>query len=167
MASPNFAADNAAGIPATGTVRKDAVKYGIGYNLEQALTPEIGLFSRAMWQDGHYETYAFTEAHRSFSLGLSLNGGMWARERDTVGLSYMRNALSGIYRQYLAAGGLGYFIGDGKINYGDEQIVEAYYSLGVVKSLSLTADYQYFRNPAYNADRGPVSIAGFRLHWEY
>jgi hypothetical protein len=167
LASPNFTADNAAGIPATGTVRKEAVKYGFGYNIEQAFTPEIGLFSRAVWQDGHYETFAFTEAHRSFELGVSLGGNLWRRERDTMGVSYMRNALSGIYRQYLAAGGLGYFIGDGKLNYGDEQIVEAYYSLGVAKNASLTADFQHLRNPAYNADRGPVSIAGVRLHVEF
>ncbi len=167
MASPNFAADNAAGIPATGTVRKEAVKYGFGYNLEQAITPDIGVFSRAMWQDGHYETYAFTEAHRSFSLGTSLSGNLWSRERDTLGFAYMRNALSGIYRQYLAAGGLGYFIGDGKLNYADEQIAEVYYSIGVTKYASLTADYQHIRNPAYNADRGPADIAGVRLHLEF
>lgn len=167
MASPNFAANNAAGIPATGTVRKEAVKYGIGYNIEQAVIQDIGVFSRAMWQDGHYETFAFTEAHRSFSLGTSLGGNLWARERDTIGLSYMRNALSGIYRKYLAAGGLGYFIGDGKLNYADEQIVEAYYSIGITKYASLTADYQHIRNPAYNADRGPVTMAGMRLHLEY
>jgi len=166
MASPDFAAGNAAGIPATGTVRKEAVKYGVGYNLEQAVTPDVGLFSRAMWQDGRYETYAFTEAHRSFALGTSLGGNLWARERDTIGVAYVRNAISGIYRQYLAAGGLGYFIGDGRLTYGDEQIFEAYYSLGVIKSVWLTVDYQHLRNPAYNADRGPVSIAGARLHWE-
>ncbi len=167
MASPNFAADNAAGITATGTVRQEAVKYGIGYNIEQAFSPDIGVFSRAMWQDGNYETFAFTEAHRSFSLGTSLNGDLWGREHDTIGLAYMRNALSGAFRQYLAAGGLGYFIGDGKLNYGDEQIIETYYSLEILRNTWLTADYQYFRNPAYNADRGPVSIAGVRLHWEY
>ncbi len=53
------------------------------------------------------------------------------------------------------------------MNYGDEQIVKTYYSIAVLKITWLTADYQYFRNPAYNADRGPVSIAGVRLHWEY
>lgn len=167
MASPSFAADNAAGITATGTARKEAVKYGIGYNIEQAITPEVGLFSRAMWQDGNYETFAFTEAHRSFSLGASINGTLWSRERDTVGLAWMRNAISAVFRRYLEAGGLGYFIGDGKLRYADEQIVEAYYSIGVTKNAWITADYQYLRNPAYNADRGPVSIAGIRLHWEY
>ncbi len=167
MASPNFAADNAAGITATGTVRQEAVKYGLGYNIEQAITSEIGLFSRAMWQDGRYETFAFTEAHRSFSLGSSFSGELWARDHDTVGLAYMRNAISGSYRQYLAAGGLGYFIGDGKLNYADEQIVEGYYSLSMLRGTWLTADYQYLRNPGYNADRGPVRIAGARVHWEY
>lgn len=166
MASPNFAADNAAGITATGRVRQEAFKYGIGYNIEQAVTDDIGIFSRAMWQDGRYETFAFTEAHRSFALGSSLNGRRWARERDTVGLAYMRNALSGAYRQYLAAGGLGYFIGDGKLTYADEQLVEAYYSWGMTRNLWLTGDFQRLRNPAYNADRGPVSFFGVRLHWE-
>ncbi|HLY97222.1 MAG TPA: carbohydrate porin, partial [Sideroxyarcus sp.] len=167
MRDPGFSADNAAGIPATGTVRREAVKYGLGYNLEQAISPGIGVFSRFMWQDGRYETFAFTEAHRSFSLGTSLDGTLWNRERDTVGVAAMRNALSGVYRQYLAAGGLGYFIGDGKLSYADEQIVETYYSLGLRSDLWATLDYQYLRNPAYNADRGPVSIAGVRLHWEH
>ncbi len=167
MASPNFAVYNAAGTPATGMVRREAVKYGMGLNLEQSITPEVGVFSRLFWQDGRYETYAFTEAHRSFALGTSINGALWHRAQDTVGLATMRNALSGVYRQYLAAGGLGYFIGDGKLNYADEQVIEAYYSLGLGDGIWTTADYQYLKNPAYNADRGPVSFAGLRVHWEY
>lgn len=167
MASPGFAANNAVGTPATGTVRKEAVKYGAGFSLEQSITPAIGLFSRLMWQDGRYETYAFTEAHRSFALGTSINGSLWDRPDDTIGMAIMKNGLSGIYRQYLAAGGLGYFIGDGKLNYADEEIAEGYYSLGILRNASLTLDYQYLRHPAYNADRGPLSIVGARLHWEY
>ncbi len=167
MNDPNFSTNNTAGIPATGTVRHEAVKYGIGYNMEQAVTPGIGVFSRFMWQDGRYETFAFTEAHRSFAFGTSIDGSLWNRELDSIGIAAMRNALSGIYRQYLAAGGLGYFIGDGKLNYADEQIVETYYSIGLRNDLWATLDYQYLRNPAYNADRGPVSIAGIRLHWEH
>lgn len=166
MASPAFAMDNAAGIPATAGVRKEGMKYGAGYNVEQTIADDFGMFSRAMWQDGHYETYAFTEANRSFSVGIALGGGRRARTRDTAGLSYMRNALSGIYRQYLAAGGLGYFIGDGRLNYADEQIMEVYYNIGVSRDVTLAADYQYVRNPAYNSDRGPLAIAGIRLHWE-
>ena len=167
MNDANFAANNAAGVPATGTVRREAVKYGLGYNFEQAVTSEIGIFSRLMWQDGNYETYAFTEAHRSFALGTSINGALWSREQDTLGVATMRNALSDVYRQYLAAGGLGYFIGDGKINYADEQIIEIYYSIGLRSDLWATLDYQHMWNPAYNADRGPASFAGIRLHWEH
>lgn len=165
--SPGFAANNVAGITATGMVRKEAVKYGMGFNLEQEITPDVGVFARFMWQDGRYETYAFTEAHRSASLGASVSGASWQREQDTVGLAMVQNALSGIYRQYLAAGGLGYFIGDGKINYADEQVFEVYYSAKVVQNLWATLDYQYMNNPAYNADRGPVSFAGVRVHWAY
>jgi high affinity Mn2+ porin len=166
LASPSFASSNAAGVPATSLVQKEAVKYGFGYNLEQAITPEIGIFSRAMWQDGRYETFAFTEAHRSVTIGTAINGSLWGRERDTLGIAAMRNALSGVYRQYLAAGGLGYFIGDGRLNYRDEQIVETYYSIAVLKNFWATLDYQSMHNPAYNADRGPVSFIGMRLHWE-
>lgn len=162
-----MAAASATGQPATGMVRREGVKYGVGLNLEQAVTPDWGVFARTFWQDGRFETYAFTEAHRSFSLGASVQGTKWGRAADTVGVALMRNALSGIYRQYLAAGGLGYFIGDGRLNYADEQIAEAYYSLKVLKDTWLTADYQFMRNPAYNADRGPVSFAGVRLHWEH
>lgn len=168
MANPGlFASANAGGFAATSLVQREGVKYGFGFNLEQALTPAVGLFARAMWQDGRYETYAFTEAHRSGALGLSVNGSLWGREQDTLGIATMRNALSGVYRQYLSAGGLGYFIGDGKLNYADEQIVESYYSLNLWQKTWLTLDYQYVQNPAYNADRGPVNILGGRMHWEY
>jgi hypothetical protein len=27
-----------------------------------------------------------------------------------------------------------------------------------------SVDYQFIRNPAYNRDRGPVSVFGFRAH---
>ncbi len=36
----------------------------------------------------------------------------------------------------------------------------------VMDGLALTGDYQYVMNPAYNADRGPVSIFSLRLHYE-
>lgn len=53
------------------------------------------------------------------------------------------------------------------LNYADEEIAEGYFSLGILRGASLTLDYQYLRHPAYNADRGPLSIVGARLHWEY
>jgi len=37
----------------------------------------------------------------------------------------------------------------------------------VVKGLHASLDYQFVHNPAYNRDRGPVSILGLRLHAQY
>jgi carbohydrate-selective porin OprB len=161
----DYAASNG-GTPDTANTLRERVKYGAGLNLEQAVTPALGMFARAMWQDGESDTYAFTEVHRSLAAGVAIKGEVWGRERDNLGIALMRNAISGAYQRYLEAGGSGFFIGDGKLNYHPEQILEGYYSWNVARSLWLSADYQYMRNPAYNADRGPVSIAGVRLHWE-
>jgi high affinity Mn2+ porin len=66
------------------------------------------------------------------------------------------------------AGGLGGIIGDGQLpNAGPEQILEAYYSVALFSFAHFTADYQFIKNPAYNRDRGPVSVFGLRLHVQY
>jgi high affinity Mn2+ porin len=76
--------------------------------------------------------------------------------------------LSKIAQAYFAAGGTGILIGDGQLpHYSTEQIMEAYYAVKVNKALTVTGDFQYVRNAAYNADRGPVSIWGLRLHAEF
>ena len=145
----------------------EQVKTGIGINLEQAITPDVGVFSRAMWADGQTETYAFTEIDRSLSAGALIKGGAWGRPQDSVGVALARNELSHAHRDYLAAGGLGFFLGDGRLNYRPEDIIEAFYSLCVFKSSWVTLDAQRIQNPAYNADRGPVDVATIRLHAEY
>lgn len=146
---------------------QERFKYGIGINTEQALTPDLGIFFRAMWSDGQTETLAFTEVDRSMAGGISLKGTDWGRSQDTVGLSFARNALSKERRQYLEAGGISFFIGDGALNYRPETLFEGYYSWNVSKGIWLTADYQRIANPAYNADRGPVNINSFRFHAEF
>ncbi|MHB8471814.1 MAG: carbohydrate porin [Gammaproteobacteria bacterium] len=145
----------------------DQTKRGIGINVEQALNNDIGLFARALWADGQTETYAFTEIDRSTSTGIVVKGSGWGRAQDTVGMAGARNALSSAHRSYLAAGGLGFFLGDGRLNYRPEDIAEAYYSLHLYKATWLTADMQYIRNPGYNGDRGPVTVGSFRLHTEF
>jgi len=70
----------------------------------------------------------------------------------------VRNYLSGDQRSLLAAGGLGFIIGDGRLDrYRPESIVEAYYSWQATKQFTLTGDFQRVVNPAYNptADRFP------------
>lgn len=120
-----------------------------------------------MQADGHTGTWAFTEVDQSLAGGLSLKGTAWGRVQDTVGLALMRNGLSKDRREYLAAGGISFFIGDGRLNYRPGTIAEAYYSLNVVKSAWITLDAQRINNPAYNADRGPANVESIRLHTEF
>ena len=155
-------------VPDLNTARYGAKsKHGFGLNLEQALTDDVGLFARASWADGKTEIYAFTEIDRSLSAGLLIQGRKWGRAKDTLGIGVVRNFLSSTHRQYLAAGGMGPFIGDGRLNYKPEDILEMFYSVGLGKKSSVSFDWQHIRNPAYNADRGPVNALAVRLHTEF
>lgn len=142
-------------------------KQGFGINLEQALSDDVGLFARGSWADGKTEIYAFTEIDRSLSAGLLIQGRKWGRANDTLGIGVARNFLSSTHRQYLAEGGVGAFIGDGRLNYKPENILEMFYSVGISKQSSISFDWQHIRNPAYNADRGPVNALAVRLHTEF
>jgi high affinity Mn2+ porin len=145
----------------------EKIKYGFGINIEQALSADLGFFLRAMHADGRTETYAFTEVDGSLATGLALKGAAWGRSDDTVGLAWMRNTISQDRRDYLAKGGISFFIGDGALNYRPESIIETYYSWKVTSGLWLSGDYQRIANPAYNADRGPANITSLRVHTEF
>ena len=145
----------------------DQSKYGVGLNLEQAINENIGVFMRAMWADGRTETYAFTEIDHSLSGGTLIKGNAWHRPDDRIGIAFAINGLSKVHHEYLAAGGQGFFLGDGNLNYQTENIIEAFYNLKLTKLVWLSADFQHINNPGYNADRGPVNFAGFRLHTEF
>ena len=155
------------GIPDVGSVRKESDKYGYGLNVEQYVSTDIGLFARFSNADGQTETYSFTEIENSLSGGAQINGSSWRRPNDIFGVGYAINGLSKEHQEYLADGGLGAFIGDGKINYEPEQIFETYYSVNLMSGLKLSVDYQHITNPAYNRDRGPVDFYGARIHFEY
>lgn len=145
----------------------ERIKYGLGINLEQALSKDWGVFMRAMKADGRTETLAFTETDASVSVGTTLQGTAWGRARDSVGVGYLHNSLSGERVRYLEAGGISFFIGDGALRYRHEQLAEAYYSLHVTKEAFVSFDVQRMWNPGYNADRGPVNFAALRLHAEF
>jgi hypothetical protein len=162
-------ADASAGgvAPDLATSRKKRVKYGVGINLEQSVSSSVGVFARASWNNGEAETFAFTEIDRSLSAGVLIKGAGWNRPADSVGVALVKNDLSAAHRDYLAAGGLGFFLGDGQLSYRSEDILETYYSIGVAKDVWLSADFQRIFNPGYNADRGPVSVVSGRLHYGF
>ena len=156
--------------PDTALVRRFSSRPGVALNLEQEVSSDLGAFARASMNDGSKEGYDFTEINQSVAAGLSLRGDRWGRHDDTFGFAAVANGLSSDARNYFAAGGMGILIGDGQLpHYGLEKIMETYYSYSVpaVDHLTLTLNYQYVVNPAYNQDRGPVNIFGVRVHKEF
>jgi high affinity Mn2+ porin len=147
--------------------RRQRDKVGVYGNIEQAVTRDVGVFARASWADGKNEILSFTDIDRSAAAGVSIKGAGWGRPRDTVGLAGAVNAIGAAHRAFHAAGGLGLLIGDGRLNYREEKILETFYAIHLSKWTSLTFDYQFIADPAYNADRGPVSIFAARFHAEF
>jgi high affinity Mn2+ porin len=141
--------------------------YGFVANLEQAITADLGIFSRASWSPGRVELIGWTDCDESLSFGAVLKGSAWGRPDDKIGVAGVVEGLSSIARAYFAAGGLGILIGDGQLNYRPERILEAYYAYSVNKWATFTFDYQFIDNPGYNADRGPVSVFSGRLHAQF
>jgi len=149
-------------------VRRTASKSGLAINAEQELARDIGAFIRFSKNSGNTEAYDFTDVNQSLSAGLSLKGSYWNQPAHSFGTALAVNGLSNEAKAFFAAGGMGILIGDGQLpHYSTEQILESYYAVKMNKALTLTGDFQYVRNPAYNADRGPVSIWGMRLHAEF
>jgi high affinity Mn2+ porin len=150
--------------PVIGSVaRPGAAKYGVGLLVQQEFGP-LGAFFRAGWNDGKTETFCFTEIDRSLSVAAALDGAPWGRPGDVVALGVAASGLSASHAAYLAAGGTGFQLGDGALSYAWEVAPEAYYTLRIVKWVELTADVQAFWNPGMNAARGPVILAGLRIH---
>jgi high affinity Mn2+ porin len=167
MGSYRAAIDSGTMPPDVTATRAGRNKYGFGVNFEQHITDDIGAFARAGWNDGATETWCFTEIDQTASAGALIKGTAWGRSNDAIGVAAVVNGLSSPHRDYLAAGGFGFMIGDGRLNYRREAIVEAFYSLNLVDKLALSIDYQRVQSPAYNADRGPVNVWSARIHYEF
>jgi len=143
-------------------------KYGFGISADQYLSKYFGVFARLGYNDGHTQTWFFTEIDRSLSFGGTLKGGLWKRDDDELGLAFIGSGLSSEHRDYLADGGYGFIIGDGRLNYSPEMVAELYYKINAFqKKFWLTPDYQFILHPAYNADRGPVNVFSLRAHVEF
>ena len=155
-----------AATPDVALVRQAEFKKGFGVSTQVEISQDVGAYVRAGWSDGKTETFMFTEIDRSLAAGALIKGGGWGRPEDTVGVAAYINALSRPHRDYLAAGGLGFFLGDGRLNYATERILEVFYSLAVVKKTYLSLGYQRIANPGYNRDRGPTDFFSFRFHAE-
>ncbi len=151
----------------TATRQPGRIKYGWGLSTDQTINADLEAFLRAGWNDGRTETWVFTEVDRSLALGLTLGGSSWSRAQDRLGLAVTIDGLSPEYRAYLAAGGLGFMIGDGRLDYGQERLFETYYAVPLGRFFTATLDAQRIWNPGYNRDRRPVNIYALRLHAQF
>ncbi|HEX3845985.1 MAG TPA: carbohydrate porin, partial [Steroidobacteraceae bacterium] len=149
-------------------VRQYRGRGGVSLDLEQEVTADLGVFLRVGKAAGNVEAYEFTDIDRTQAAGVSLRGTRWHRPGDTVGLAAIDDEISAARERFLNAGGLGILVGDGRLPHpGPEQILETYYSLGLRGYAHLTLDYQWIGHPAYNRDRGPVSVLAVRAHAEF
>jgi high affinity Mn2+ porin len=149
-------------------VRRYRSRSGVSFNLEQEVGEGVGVFTRGGVADGDVEPYEFSDIDRTVAAGVSVNGQRWGRPHDTFGVAGVVNGISAAHRRFLAAGGLGILVGDGQLpNPGTEQIIETYYDLAAFGPAHVSLDYQLVNNPAYNRDRGPVSIVATRLHAQF
>ncbi len=157
--TPNISADDKPG----------RSKYGWGVNLEQPFADggETGAFARIGGNDGKNESFAFTEVDRHISAGVQVSGSHWSRTDDRIGLAGAKTEIVKIHREYLNAGGLGFLLGDGKLNYRPEQLIETYYRAQLGAYFQLSPDVQYIRNPGYNHDRGPATVLSLRVNLRY
>jgi high affinity Mn2+ porin len=142
-------------------------KYGFGLNVEQEIIKNVGAFARLGWSDGQTEAWTFADVDRTATLGISVKGEFWHRPNDTFGLAGVLNGISSVHQEFFEAGGTGILGGDGALNYGWEKDLETYYDIQIWKTIHGALDYQFVSNPAFNRARGPVSIFGARLHWEF
>ena len=149
------------------TRREGRHKYGFGLNLEQEITPELGIFGRLGWSDGQNESFAYTEVDRTLEAGVFTTGAHWRRSNDRVGGAFVANGIAKAHQQYLALGGLGFLLGDGGLTYAPEKAVEVFYTAHLWRGLFASFDLQHINNPGYNQVRGPVLVPGIRAHVDF
>src|SRR5579864_7948187 len=167
VAIDNFLAGRTPTPEITAHPLQTTIKYGFGANVEQPLTDWMGIFARWGWNEGQHESYAYTEVDETEQVGAGAQGSRWKRKLDRAGLAFISNGISREHQEYLALGGVGFLLGDGRLNYGRENIVETYYTLHVWRGIFTALDAQYVDHPGYNRDRGPVCAPALRLHVEF
>ncbi|MBL7973305.1 MAG: carbohydrate porin [Candidatus Kapabacteria bacterium] len=121
-----------------------------GITTEDKLSEDVGAFVRASWNDGATESYSFTQINSSVSGGLDFSNSFFGTESSHGGVAFSYNMISSEQREYLAAGGSGFMLGYGSLNYSSEFVGEAYYRINLIEKITMTLDYQFIGNPGYN-----------------
>jgi hypothetical protein len=148
------------------TRKQGRIKYGFGFNGEHELTKPWRAFARLGWNEGQNESFAYTEVDQAIELGADVRLDRWRRPVDKIGFAFISNGISRWHQLYLALGGNGFLLGDGRLTYGRENILETYYTAHLWRGVYFSPELQWVTHPGYNRDRGPVIVPGLRLHFE-
>jgi len=124
-------------------------------------------FTRIGWNEGQHESFAYTEVDQTVELGGDYSGRAFSRPNDKLGLAFVSNAIKRDHQNYLRYGGRGFLLGDGKLNYAREDILEGYYNLHAWRGLYYALDAQFIDHPGYNKDRGPALVEAVRMHFDF
>lgn len=151
----------------TATEKFGALKYGFGLNTEQEMNDHLRLFGRIGWNEDQHESFAYTEVGQTFLFGGDYNGKQWQRPQDKIGIAFVTDAIKKDHQNYLALGGLGFLLGDGKLHYAREDILETYYNIHAWKGMYFAVQNFYIAHPGYNQDRGPAYVGGVRAHVDF
>ena len=142
----------------TSVERFGTVKYGFSWNNEQDITENLRIGTRFGWNDDHAQSVVVSGDYA---------GARWHRPADKLGVAFVSNAIKKDHQNYLAYGGQGFLLGDGRLNYGRENIVESYYTWHAWRGLFFAFDEQQIDDPGYNRDRGPVWVEAIRGHIDF
>ncbi len=159
--NPSATPDIAAHSPAV------TVKYGVDLNTDQQITTDIRAFGRFGWNEGQHESFCYTEVDQTFQAGADMAGSRWNRTNDRFGVAAVTNAIKRDHQAYLALGGRGFLLGDGRLNYAREDILETYYTAHNWRGLFTSFDMQLIAHPGYSQDRGPVAVFAVRTHIDF
>jgi high affinity Mn2+ porin len=146
--------------------KQGRIKYGFGLNVEQEISKTVRAFGRLGWNEGQNESFAYTEVDQAIEVGADWQLTRWRRPNDKVGGAFITNGISIVHQLYLALGGDGFLLGDGRLTYGREDILETYYNAHIWRGVYFSPEIQWAVHPGYNKDRGPVVVPGLRLHLE-
>jgi high affinity Mn2+ porin len=146
--------------------KRGRIKYGFGLNAEQEITKTVRVFGRLGWSEGQNESFAYTEVDQAVEAGADWRLERWRRPSDKIGAAFITNGISRLHQLYLALGGNGFLLGDGRLTYGREDIIETYYNAHLWRGVYVSPELQWAAHPGYNKDRGPVVVPGIRLHLE-
>src|SRR5260370_5618446 len=77
----------------TATRRVGTLKYGTGISFNQAITQDVGVFTRLGWNDGKTESFAFTAMDRLASGGVSVKrNAVEEKRRHSCDVVYRRRS---------------------------------------------------------------------------